>query len=37
MTQDREFSASEYIARRMSAEQRLGDAGVYAPEFEHDA
>ena len=37
MTEKAEFSASTYLARRSRNETALRGAGVYGPEFEHDA
>lgn len=37
MTEKAEFNASTYLARRSRNETALRGAGVYGPEFEHDA
>ncbi len=37
MTEKAEFNASTYLARRSRNEKALRGAGVYGPEFEHDA
>ena len=37
MTEKAKFNASTYLARRSRNETALRGAGVYGPEFEHDA
>ena len=37
MTEKTDFNATTYLARRSRNEAALSEAGVYGPEFEHDA